>query len=1147
MGEQRRTDPMIVATRAWAPPTDWKRRKPRKAKNNFPPVVLVPDWETTGDETQATQFGAYRVYAHRDVLVRCGELPAWKRAIASEWAKVPEWVLVEEGLIHAEGVDERQRQTLIDYCENNLSDAPSRYGVRRKRLRLRTRREFLAEVFYPLAYQAKALVLGFNLPFDISRTAFDAREARGRDTGGFSYVMADYTTGDGATDENSYQPRIVVKTINNKKSLIKFAGARRNELAPRGRGKGQGPFRGHFLDVRTLAFALSNRGHSLKSLGRTLDIAHPKQDLEPDKLGVVKPETIDYCRRDVLATWECFLKLRDEYRRHPIPLPATKAYSPASIAKGYLNAMKVGVPELAPDHGLGLSEDAVYGACMEAYYGGWTECRVRLTPVPVVYTDFVSMYPTVNTLMGLWELLTAKRVRVVDATDEVQAFLARVSCDDLFRPATWRQLPVVAWVLPDGDILPVRARYGKTNDWQNSLNPYTADRAQCYALADVVAAKLRTGKVPTVVRAIRFVPEGRQRGLRPVKLRGEIAVDPRTDDFFKTVIELRKSLPDAVRSEERAALDQLLKTFANAGSYGIFVEQNRQDGTRAECTVWTGADEPFTVSVEHPEEPGAFAFPPLGTLIPAAARLMLALLERCVTDLGGTYAFCDTDSMAIVATETGGLIPCPGGPGRMADGRPAIRALTWEQVRAMVRQFEALNPYDPEKVRGSVLKIEDVNYAECGIPGHDQDEDGRPKRCICTKVQRRIDAVSISAKRYALYTLSEQGEPVVVDARAHGLGHLLAPDEDATIAPDGVDEEEGGSKTKPWHRDVWEKIICERLSLPAKPLPWLDDMAVGRITVSKPEVWRAFAEFNRGKPYQQQIKPGNFLLTAQLDMPGLQLGKDAERFRLIAPFEKDAKKRKRVRWRNLYDDSGKTYRVTTDSEDARPGTMKVTTYRDVVDEYTWHPEAKSGDAQGNPCGRQTVGLLHRRHVRAVGRRFIGKESNKLEEVEEGLIGDADDVYIEYRRPGEELAALRRALAVLPTNDIARSVGMSPFRLREIRDGRATPHERTRVALERAVHEGLRGQLQILDALPPDARSLPLDALNAEYADVLTAVRDFCAQALRDLVAEIGQRQAARRLGLRDRTLRRWARDGVPADAPTLAGLRIALTPTQALT
>lgn len=53
---------------------------------------------------------------------------------------------------------------------------------------------------------------------------------------------------------------------------------------------------------------------------------------------------------------------------------------------------------------------------------------------------------------------------------------------------------------------------------------------------------------------------------------------------------------------------------------------------------------------------------------------MLALLEHSVVELGGTYAMEDTDSMAIVATETGGLIPCPGGPLRDNKGREAVKA-----------------------------------------------------------------------------------------------------------------------------------------------------------------------------------------------------------------------------------------------------------------------------------------------------------------------------------------------------------------------------------------------------------------------------------------------------------------------------------------
>ena len=61
----------------------------------------------------------------------------------------------------------------------------------------------------------------------------------------------------------------------------------------------------------------------------------------------------------------------------------------------------------------------------------------------------------------------------------------------------------------------------------------------------------------------------------------------------------------------------------------------------------------------------------IAALIPSAARLMLAVLERTVTDFGGYYAFCDTDSMAVIATaEYGGMIECP--------GRGALGAEQWQ-------------------------------------------------------------------------------------------------------------------------------------------------------------------------------------------------------------------------------------------------------------------------------------------------------------------------------------------------------------------------------------------------------------------------------------------------------------------------------------
>jgi hypothetical protein len=138
-----------------------------------------------------------------------------------------------------------------------------------------------------------------------------------------------------------------------------------------------------------------------------------------------------------------------------------------------------------------------------------------------------------------------------------------------------------------------------------------------------------------------------------------------------------------------------------------------------------------------------------------AARLMLALLERSVTDLRGSHAMGDTDSMAIVTTEEGGLVPCPGGPENLSR-KASVRALSWAQVEGIRQRFARLNPYDSGKIPGSVLRLEDDNLSP----------DGK---------QRQLWCHAISAKRYCLYTLDDQGEPELVKWSEHGLGHLLNP------------------------------------------------------------------------------------------------------------------------------------------------------------------------------------------------------------------------------------------------------------------------------------------------------------------------------------------------------------------------------------
>lgn len=120
-----------------------------------------------------------------------------------------------------------------------------------------------------------------------------------------------------------------------------------------------------------------------------------------------------------------------------------------------------------------------------------------------------------------------------------------------------------------------------------------------------------------------------------------------------------------------------------------------------------------------PEDPGPFCFPPIACALTAAARLMLALLERLVREAGGSYAFCDTDSMAIVASPRGRRVPCS------TAGADHIRALSRAEVRRVLARFDELNPYDRELV-SSPWKVEADSF------------------------RRELWRYAISAKRYCL-------------------------------------------------------------------------------------------------------------------------------------------------------------------------------------------------------------------------------------------------------------------------------------------------------------------------------------------------------------------------------------------------------------
>lgn len=162
--------------------------------------------------------------------------------------------------------------------------------------------------------------------------------------------------------------------------------------------------------------------------------------------------------------------------------------------------------------------------------------------------------------------------------------------------------------------------------------------------------------------------------------------------------------------------------------------------------------------------------------------------------------------------------------------------------------------------------------------------------------------------------------------------------------------------------------------------------------------------------------------------------------------ETDSRKWLTNNWIDQY--SGKEFRITTVGSYGSSDTARVKTYGDVLVEYEYHPESKCADASGEPCGKQTVGLLQRRHVRIDQIKYIGKESNSLEEVEAGLHHSAENVYTEYPDPrrDEWQAKILPALRKIPVPILMKTSGKSRSTIFEWLAGRSRPHRKNQERL-----------------------------------------------------------------------------------------------------
>src|SRR6266446_3080029 len=163
------------------PTISWQASEPK-----WPDHVLCLDCETRLTADQNLTFGFWEFCELRNA----------------------EYVCLDEGIYHNDqGIDATEFDLLRNYVR---SHKPWTAEDGSDRLRLYSRSKFVTEIL-GMAIQAKALIVGFNLPFDLSRLAVDWETAK---NGGWSLIFSQWSSPQtGKLQENKFFPRIVIRAL----------------------------------------------------------------------------------------------------------------------------------------------------------------------------------------------------------------------------------------------------------------------------------------------------------------------------------------------------------------------------------------------------------------------------------------------------------------------------------------------------------------------------------------------------------------------------------------------------------------------------------------------------------------------------------------------------------------------------------------------------------------------------------------------------------------------------------------------------------------------------------------------------------------------------------------------------------------------
>ncbi len=985
--------------------------------------VFIFDCETTADVKNELRFGFASVFG----IEKSEQVSLWESGqLTREVLDTPHRHFC---FYNPNQLKPKEHELLVSWVERFNSEQ----GNDQPLIDLLPVQKFVKQQFYYWVHEKRALCVGHNLPFDLSRLATDWGPGGKDFTNGFRLVLCDCIEQwkvnhpdkrtDLQPDDCQFHPYIRVRKLGSKKAKFAFRIVRQDvENTAK-------PYEGQFLDTATLGRALLGPGDlSLQGLCRRAGVHQSECKFDAENLhGKELSDTyINYAFQDIRATHALYKRLRDLYRQHDLNTSMPYIYSEASLGKAYFKAM--GVPHFQKQHP--DTDPRFYGIASQAYYGGRSEVMIRLHSVECMMVDFTSQYPSVNALMKNQSLLLAEKIERRDNTDWVRAFLKDLSPETLLSPEIWPKLRSMVKLIPQGDILPVRARFAAPADPPNiAVTPVFGVEAIWYTLADVCAAVLlNPGKIPEIEQAYELIPHGIV-PTQPKCIFGDerYPIDLQKDDLFKVVIEMRQEIKAEVKSlktqkyesnqqeiERLESMEQGLKFLANSASYGVlaeFVEEDPYETPRS-IQLHIGQGLPRPCRTTQFETPRKHYSGEIASFITGGGRLLFALIERLGRDRGISHALGDTDSMVFVRP----------------DGM--VREAFQQHIREMIGMVNYLSPYKPGI---PLLKSEDVNVV---------DDELEP-----------LYVLAISSKRYALYNKRWKDEfgqwhdgIRLRKCTNHGLGsYINPPGYQSKISVPYAKDDEPICTTR-WIDDLWTLAIRKvessvinddtEMILEEEIYDLLGDVpAISKETVSTWEVYKQVNDI-------PDIRPFSFFVT----LPGIEEWMIDERRRRTGQYIKVKPELMGIGYYAPFSnniDEIMANLTRKDTHERIPHALTATLAEKVLHYFT-HAEHKAYPPHG-------IGQLQKQPVIVEALAYCGKESQTLYSYSEDgesngttLIGEEQAQIFQIESPEELTIKLDVPLRTMlnlgvPGDRICKEFEISNKTLSNILSGQQVSH------------------------------------------------------------------------------------------------------------